>query len=121
MSKRIAKFGLKPILGDLVYVPGSEGDDMDAEIANNENVPDELGSSDKEGDGDKTRGRAQRNQRKVMTINESNINEFSMKDVLLPLPGFDIEYPANEVANWYTELLAEDGLSESDFKRSVKY
>lgn len=127
VSKRLAKFGLTPIVGDLVYAsPGSDEEDIEAdtEIVNDESQlkePENERSTEKEGDGGDCKSRAQRNQRKVIAIDESNMQNYTINDVLLPLPGFDITYPSNEVAGWYTELLEADGLSELDFKQSVKY
>ncbi len=127
VSKRLAKFGFKPIVGDLVYAPGDEGDDseLQTEIDKDESQQEEAESEkavEMEGDGaKKNKRKVQRNQRKVIFVDESNIDKYTINDVLLPLPGYDISYPSNEVADWYTELLAVDGLSEMDFKRSVKY
>lgn len=119
VSKRVAHFGLKPIVGDLVYAPGQEeapeteqGEMVDNEAATSEEAePNAAGSNQ----------RAQRNQRKVIFIDNDNIGEYTIHDVVLPLPGFDILYPKNEVATWYRELLASEGLTESSFKQSVKY
>lgn len=83
-SKRIATFGLKPIIGDLVYAPVSDGCDT----ANNVNGA-------------------------VVFITVGNINNYTINDVLLPLPGAeDTTFPFNEVADWYTDLLAADGVSD---------
>ncbi|EFX68625.1 hypothetical protein DAPPUDRAFT_62909, partial [Daphnia pulex] len=88
-SKRIAKFGLKPIIGDLVYAPASGGCDA---------VSDENGT--------------------VLFITEGNIHNYTINDILLPLPGSDDTiYPSNEVAGWYTDLLLMDGIL--DFKERI--
>lgn len=39
----------------------------------------------------------------------------SMQEVVLPLPGHSVRYPQNEVADWYKEILAEDGLTLESF------
>ncbi|KAI9561011.1 hypothetical protein GHT06_011967 [Daphnia sinensis] len=123
VSKRLSTFGLKPIVGDLVYAPDSNDDGVDPEMEmeNEEHMEAETDqSNEKDGDDEKSNRKAQRNQRKVIFIDENNIHNYTIYDVLLPLPGFDITYPANEVAKWYTELLQADGLSEMDFKQSTK-
>lgn len=90
-SKRIAKFGLKPIIGDLVYAPASGGSDA---------VSDENGT--------------------VLFITEGNIHNYTINDILLPLPGSDDTiYPSNEVAGWYTDLLLMDGIL--DFKERIGF
>jgi len=126
VSKRLSKFGPKPIVGDLVYVPGSGGSEVDAEmeLMNEESStvePENDQSSEKAADGEKSNPKAQRNKRKVMFIDENNMKDFTINDIVLPLPGFDITYPSNEVAGWYTELLQADGMTEMDFKQSTKY
>ena len=40
--------------------------------------------------------------------------------VLMPLPGHRIEYPHNEIKEWYTELLEADGLSVSGLNHRVR-
>ncbi len=82
VSRRIAKFSLNLIIGDLVYDP-------------------------------------QHNQ--VIFIDDGNIHKYTIYDVVLPLPGPDIIYPANEIAGWYDDLLKADGLSEEDLNRNSKY
>lgn len=39
---------------------------------------------------------------------------------MLPLPGYDVDYPNNEVKEWYKELLEEVGLSLDMPKQKVK-
>ena len=133
VSKRLSKFGPIPIVGDLVFAPGTSGEcevDAEMEMMNEESIAvependqsgDKEANGDKEADSEKSNAKAQRNQRKVIFIDENNIKDYTINDIILPLPGFDITYPANEVAGWYTELLEADGLTEMDFKQSTKY
>ncbi len=119
-----------PIVGDLVFAPGPSGDcevDAEMEMMNEESIVvependqsgDKEANRDKEADSEKSNAKAQR---KVIFIDENNIKDYTINDIILPLPGFDITYPANEVAGWYTELLEADGLTEMDFKQSTKY
>ncbi|XP_046633318.1 pseudouridylate synthase 7 homolog isoform X2 [Daphnia pulicaria] len=93
VSKRIAKFGAKLIVGDLVYAPVDSG-----------------GRDNKR----------QHNQREVIFIDKNNIHKYTIYDVVLPLPGSNITYPANEVADWYKDHLLADGLLEKDFNSGLK-
>lgn len=118
VSKRLAKFGLQPIVGDLVYAPGQAEEGQEADFELEEQTEEEGAATD--GSASPSGQRAQRNQRQVIFVDEKNIGDYTIQDVLLPLPGYDILYPANEVAQWYQELLAADGMAETSFKQSVK-
>ena len=63
----------------------------------------------------------QHNQREVILIDDGNIRKYKIYDVVLPLPGPNTIYPANEIAGWYDDLFKADGLSEKDFKLKSKY
>lgn len=54
----------------------------------------------------------------VATI--ENCDQIPLTSVVLPLPGFDVRYPSNEVGDWYSELLGEDGLTLNDLRHRVK-
>lgn len=52
--------------------------------------------------------------------NGTEVDKFSVSDVVLPLPGFDVRLPDNVVAQWYRDLLARDGLSMDELRHRVK-
>ncbi|XP_070557644.1 pseudouridylate synthase 7 homolog [Ptychodera flava] len=56
----------------------------------------------------------------VVEITADNIDKFSIYDVLLPMPGYDVRYPANEVYEWYKHTLAEDDLDINSMKHDVR-
>lgn len=53
-------------------------------------------------------------------LSEDDIENYTMHDIVLPLPGFDVKYPENEVKQWYKELLQEYGLELEMTKQKVK-
>ncbi|BFZ08977.1 hypothetical protein BsWGS_12016 [Bradybaena similaris] len=55
-----------------------------------------------------------------IVVTEDNLDQFSFHDLVLPLPGFDVIYPKNEVHSWYRETLAEDGLDIDNMRRAQK-
>jgi hypothetical protein len=61
----------------------------------------------------------QHNQQEVIFIDDGNIRKYKIYDVVLPLPGPDTIYPANEVA--VDDLFKANGLSENDFHLKSKY
>jgi tRNA pseudouridine13 synthase len=63
----------------------------------------------------------QHNQREVILIDDGNIHKYTIYDVVLPLPGSDIIYPANEDIDWYDDLFKAEGISKMDFYLKSKY
>ncbi|KAK4303476.1 hypothetical protein Pmani_024514 [Petrolisthes manimaculis] len=53
-------------------------------------------------------------------VDEEEVDTFSIYDVLMPLPGYNVEYPNNEIKQWYQELLEADGLSFVALKHNIK-
>lgn len=49
--------------------------------------------------------------------NETN---YSIHDVLIPIPGTKVKFPDNEVKTWFEEFLAEDDMNLESFDSSVK-
>ena len=54
----------------------------------------------------------------VMTVD--NEADYSIQDVLIPIPGTKVKFPDNEVKTWFEEFLAEDDMSLESFDSSVK-
>jgi len=55
-----------------------------------------------------------------VVLTEDNVDEFQISDLVLPLPGYDVRYPDNEVAAWYHELLAADGFEDTSLRNRVR-
>lgn len=56
----------------------------------------------------------------VKVLCEEDLGKYSLYDVVLPLPGFDIKYPDNKVKDWYKEILQEYGLELEMPKQKVR-
>lgn len=91
VSRRIHQFGLTPVVGDLVF--------------------DNSDCSARDPDGSRERPHV---------ITAENINNYTIHDVVMPLPGYDIMYPENEAHTWYREMLEKDGLSIDNLRHSNK-
>jgi tRNA pseudouridine13 synthase len=48
---------------------------------------------------------------------ESDLSNYSLQDLVLPLPGHDICYPDNDMKKEYQEFMAKDGLDPFNMKR----
>eukprot|EP01125_Pyxidicula_operculata_P000965 TRINITY_DN1084_c2_g1_i1.p1 TRINITY_DN1084_c2_g1~~TRINITY_DN1084_c2_g1_i1.p1 ORF type:complete len:710 (-),score=167.90 TRINITY_DN1084_c2_g1_i1:139-2007(-) len=53
-------------------------------------------------------------------VTEENRSNYTIHDVYLPLPGYSVKYPTNEVGKYYEEIMKEDNLSPHDMKRSQR-
>jgi tRNA pseudouridine13 synthase len=119
-SERWARYGNKVIKGDLVYVDVQEGKSKEE----HEEV-DEDGEKVVRPDADDTavtrddlflRGRP-------LTSEEAASGKYTIFDIILPLPGWDIVYPDNEIGEFYKEFMESErggGLDPGDMRRSQK-
>ncbi|XP_026847877.1 pseudouridylate synthase 7 homolog [Drosophila persimilis] len=125
-SRRIKEFGLKLIPGDLVYVEQSEPMEEENQIEAAETEAAETDEGDLpegvEEDVDVALEEESVFKRKVRPLSEEDIasGKYKLSDVVLPLPGHDITYPANECGAWYEEMMAEVGLSSELLKHKEK-
>jgi tRNA pseudouridine13 synthase len=117
-SERLAKHASdKPILGDLVLPVG----DQRAE----EVVDEDAAVAEATGDNDDSTNSAKKPRvehavvNSAVVVTEENIHQFSIYDVVLPLPGYDIMYPENSLKQRYEELLASDGIDFQSLHRAT--
>ncbi|XP_055606686.1 pseudouridylate synthase 7 homolog [Uranotaenia lowii] len=119
VSRRIKAFGYKLIPGDLVMVDKSvKTEETCIEDVELEKCDDQETEPNPQQE-DKTESYYKK---MVRPLTETDIEsgEYSMFDLVMPLPGHDITYPSNVVAHWYEEALAEDNLSSEKFKWSSR-
>lgn len=138
-SRRIKEYGFKLIPGDLVYRNKEEMDEdiiekcdlnntVDDVAEDNENTEDnDVEANETKDEAESPANSAAKNEysifkRKVKALSEDDIasGNYTLFDVVLPLPGHDITYPSNEVGAWYEEILAEYGLSSEKLRHKVK-
>ncbi|KAL1989680.1 hypothetical protein VTN49DRAFT_6877 [Thermomyces lanuginosus] len=115
-SERWRRWGPKVVEGDLVIVEQSKGDteqvDADGEIIVNPQAGDRSSSADEMF----VRARP-------LSAEEAASGKYSIFDVVLPLPGFDVVYPANEMTDFYKEFMGSEqggGLDPFDMRRKWK-
>ncbi|KAG2734344.1 hypothetical protein G9P44_002350 [Scheffersomyces stipitis] len=102
-SKRIELFGLELQEGDLVIddeikVKSDQDDDFEEDVKVNRDV-------------------------KVKSITKEDVEsgKYSIYDVVLPTPGFKVQYPTNEkLAQVYVQTMAQDGLDPYKMGRRIK-
>ena len=60
---------------------------------------------------------------RALTKEEADSGKYSIFDIVLPTPGYDILYPANEIGKFYEEFMASErggGLNPHDMRRQWK-
>ncbi|XP_066247908.1 pseudouridylate synthase 7 homolog [Euwallacea similis] len=107
-SKRMKLFGLKPVVGDLVLI-----DKMgEEELRVNEN-------DDEEDIEDHVTAETIKNRLLARPLTAEELYKYSIFDIVLPLPGFDVIYPEN-LKQCYKEVLEGYGLTLEMPKQKVK-
>ncbi|XP_008550733.1 pseudouridylate synthase 7 homolog [Microplitis demolitor] len=121
VSRRIQKFGRKPIVGDLVYATQSNldkkqqqkfqvNDEEFNEILNNDN--DDKIDIDFEDD--------EKSLPEVKIINQSDLSNYTFADIIIPLPGHKVIYPSYAKV-WYEEFMDKDNLNIDLKNKNKKY
>ncbi|KAI9101960.1 pseudouridine synthase [Phlyctochytrium arcticum] len=114
-TKRLSLFGTKPVIGDIVAVAGDEVSDLqEAEEADDTpEVTVEAAS------GSKKEWKKRTMEVKILET-EADLKDYTMADVVLPLPGHDVKYPTNEMNALYVEFMAQHGLDPHNMARKQK-
>ncbi|KAI9744129.1 MAG: hypothetical protein M1818_002281 [Claussenomyces sp. TS43310] len=119
-SERWARYGNKVIKGDLIIV-----DKTAEEYAGAEDEVDESGeiivrpaADDAAVTHDDLFERA-----RPLSEDEAKSGKFSIFDIVLPTPGFDIEYPNNDIGDYYKKFMGSErggGLDPANMRRNHK-
>ncbi|VEU21078.1 DEKNAAC102017 [Brettanomyces naardenensis] len=98
-SHRIHLFGLRVVPGDLVLVENVIEDNNGTEDVKREKV---TGV-------------------RVLTEEDVSSGKYTIDDIVLPTPGFDVVYPENEkLKNAYVDVMKKDGLDPFQMSRRVR-
>ncbi|XP_021282430.1 multisubstrate pseudouridine synthase 7 isoform X2 [Herrania umbratica] len=122
-SMRVEKYGSNEVvLGDLVYCKGNdaekvkvvptEHEDNNFEDAYDYSQLDEISGTDlPEG---------KNNLVKAITAVDISTGNYTIEDVVLPMPGSRIIYPVNDIANVYHDMAKKDGISLTESVHNTK-
>ncbi|KAB2058999.1 hypothetical protein E1A91_A11G279200v1 [Gossypium mustelinum] len=122
-SVRVKKYGSREVvLGDLVY---SKGDDAEkTEVLPPEHEDNSLEDAYDCGQLDEISGKdlplEKNNLVKVITASDISTGNYTIEDVVLPMPGSRIIYPMNEVADVYHDMAKKDGISLTESVHNIK-
>ncbi|XP_045684795.1 pseudouridylate synthase 7 homolog isoform X1 [Phyllostomus hastatus] len=53
-------------------------------------------------------------------IEEEDVNSYSIHDVVMPLPGFDVIYPKHKISEAYREMLTADNLDIDNMRHKIR-
>jgi tRNA pseudouridine13 synthase len=118
-SMRWSRHGAKVIKGDLVIV-----DRMSANSAQQDQV-DENGEVVIHAAGDDVAVNHDDifERARPLTAEEADSGQYTVFDIVLPTPGFDIEYPDNDIGDFYKEFMLSDrggGIDPANMRRPQK-
>lgn len=109
-SKR-RQLGLEVIEGDLVF----KEEPLQTETIIDDNIEDENEVVEE------TKESTFKGMVRPLTKEDVESGKFTIFDIVLALPGFDITYPTNSIGNLYEEMLADDELSSEKLKGKHRY
>ncbi|KAK4241673.1 hypothetical protein C8A03DRAFT_12090 [Achaetomium macrosporum] len=90
-TRRWSKYGAKVVEGDLVLVEGSRRRDR---------TPDEEYNPYDDNDDDNVYAQA-----RTLTAADIASGKYTIHDVVLPTPGYDVVYPSNDIGEYYVEFM----------------
>ncbi|XP_065410111.1 pseudouridylate synthase 7 homolog isoform X7 [Chrysemys picta bellii] len=53
-------------------------------------------------------------------IEEADVDDYTIHDIVMPLPGFDVIYPKHKIGDAYKEMLAADNLDISNMRHKIR-
>ena len=130
-SARIKRFGLRVVKGDLVALHNPMADERRAATSaattsstNSVNSDSENTLVDADGDKDMT-GVDEARQARLIEVkvveSDAEAAQCSLDDLVLPLPGYAVTYPTNEIGNVYVEEMEKFGLHPHHMARKHRY
>jgi tRNA pseudouridine13 synthase len=119
-SERWSRYGNKVVKGDLVLVdtPAEKAAGARDEVDENGEVVIHAAADDSAVTHDDLFQRA-----RALTAEEAESGRYTIFDIVLPTPGFDIEYPSNDIGDFYKEFMGSErggGLNPADMRRKIK-
>ncbi|KAF8529043.1 tRNA pseudouridine synthase D [Hysterangium stoloniferum] len=120
VSERLRVYGHKPIVGDLVF---STADDIEEITADGVNpavtIDGTLNEDDKEHSQPRTERKAYQPPR-IKVLGPDDLQDYTIFDVIMPLPGTDVAYPEGPLGEKYREFMRLDGLDPDNFQRKQR-
>jgi tRNA pseudouridine13 synthase len=123
VSERIKLSSTEPLVGDLVFADKSADDELGKSWPPLSSHHTQI-CSDSPVD-ESTKGWRPSHQtsssQDVKQLSEEDISNYTIHDVIMPLPGWNIDYPAGDIGELYTKILHADGLDPKNMRRDQRY
>lgn len=120
-GKRWSTYGAKVVEGDLVLVHEHKDKEANVEAAVKDSI-DQDGEVviNPAGEDSALAADDQFERARALTAEEAASGHYTIFDVVLPQPGFDVEYPKNEIGRFYKEFMGSErggGLDPHNMRR----
>ncbi|KAF9734584.1 hypothetical protein PMIN06_001280 [Paraphaeosphaeria minitans] len=120
-GKRWSTHGSKVVEGDLVLVHEHKDKEANAEVAAKDSI-DQDGEIviNPAGDDSALAADDMFERARALTAEEAASGQYTIFDIVLPQPGFDVEYPKNEIGKFYEEFMGSErggGLNPHKMRR----
>ncbi|KAK3200613.1 hypothetical protein Dsin_024028 [Dipteronia sinensis] len=123
-SVRVQKYGIEQIVvGDLVYCKGDDTEKVMVGV-NSECEDDDCNETDDGTTLDEILGADLPEEKyklvKTVTAEDINAGNYTIDDVILPMPGSRVIYPMNDVANVYHDFAKKDAINLTESVHNIK-
>ncbi|KAF2231383.1 pseudouridine synthase, partial [Viridothelium virens] len=127
-GKRLELFGLNAVAGDLVIVGEKEKEQRKSKPngeAEDDMEVDDAGEIIIKPTAEDSAGNTSENFTRARPLSQTEVESgnYDIFDVVLPLPGFDVEYPSNAIGAFYKDFMGSErggGLDPYNMRRSWK-
>ncbi|BBH06689.1 Pseudouridine synthase family protein [Prunus dulcis] len=123
-SMRVQKYGTdRVVLGDLVYCKGNETEKVSEVVSSkcvDENGNDTLDPNDLDDISGTNLPEESLNLVKAVTAEDILSGNYTIDDVVLPMPGSRVIFPENDIAHVFHDLAKKDAISLTESVHNVK-
>lgn len=120
VSYRIKTFGLNVIAGDLV-IDDAKSQGITANVTGIAGNDEEEEEKEEEEDFEEDVATNKYIRARPVTQSEIDSKQFTIEEIVVPTPGFDVVYPSNEkLKQYYIDVMAEDKMDPFNMVRKVK-
>ncbi|WVF66366.1 hypothetical protein IAT40_001106 [Kwoniella sp. CBS 6097] len=114
VSERVKMSATEPLVGDLVFV--DKNSRADGDVQDLDAIPAHM----KDKHGKPVRKWTTTSSPEVKVLTAEDLPNYTIFDVVVPLPGWDVDYPGGAIGELYEKLLKADGLDAHRMRRDQR-